>query len=89
MRVNERISSFLGLNNLLDPASADYKEGMAYSCSDARINKRGLWSGIPATSGSASPTSALAGGTGQRQMTLGGPSTLMTSIGFAAEGQNG
>lgn len=89
MRVNERISSFLGLNNLLDPASADYREGMAYSCADARINKRGLWTGVPTTLGQVSPTYAIAGGAGQRQMTLNGTSTLITGIGCATDGQNG
>uniref|UniRef100_A0A6H1ZPG9 Uncharacterized protein n=2 Tax=viral metagenome TaxID=1070528 RepID=A0A6H1ZPG9_9ZZZZ len=89
MRVNERIRSFLGLNNLLDPASADYREGMAYSCDDARINKKGLWTGVPATSGAVSTTSAISGGDGQRQMTKDGVSTLITGIDCATEGQNG
>jgi hypothetical protein len=89
LRINERISSFYGLNNLLDPASADYKEGMAYSCTDARINKKGLWTGVPITTGSVTPTLALAGGTGQKQMTKDGVSTLITGVGCATEGQNG
>lgn len=89
MRVNERISSFLGLNNLLDPASADYREGTAYSCANSRINKRGLWTGVPTTLGSVSPISAISGGSGQRQMTKDGVSTLITGIGCATEGQNG
>jgi len=88
LRVNERISSFLGLNNLLDPASAEYKEGMAYSCDNARINDRGLWTGKPTTSGTVSGT-ALSGGAGQRQMVLGGSSVLATTFQVATESPNG
>lgn len=90
MRVNEKISSFLGLNNLLDPASADYREGMAWYCTNARINNQGLWTGVPTTSGVITGEAlALDGGTGQRQMTVGGVSKLVTNIGIATEGQNG
>jgi hypothetical protein len=90
LRVNERISSFLGLNNLLDPASAEYNEGMAYSCTNARISRKGLWTGKPgASGGTVSETIQLTGGTGQRQMTVSGTSKLVRGIGCATEGQNG
>lgn len=41
--VNERISTFLGLNNMLNPASAEYREGMAYKSDAMRIDEEGLW----------------------------------------------
>jgi len=90
LRVNEKISSFLGLNNLLDPASADYREGMAYYCTNARLSKKGLWTGKPITGGSVNVSESLGAlGNGQRQMTLMGVSTLITGIDVATEGQNG
>jgi hypothetical protein len=89
LRINERISSFFGLNNLLDPASADYREGMAYECTNSRLSKRGLWTGAPTTGNAITPTTAITGGTGQRQMTKDGVSTLITGIDVATEGQNG
>jgi len=91
MRVNERINSFLGLNNLLDPASAEYREGMAYACNNARISNKGLWTGEPkATTGSSLTAYACTGsGVAQRQMTLNGTTRLISDIGVATEGQNG
>ena len=88
MRVNEKINSFLGLNNLLDPSSAEYAEGQAYICENARINSRGLWSPKPILSGSVQGY-ACGTGAGQRQMTLAGSSILATGITCATEGQNG
>lgn len=41
--INQRINTFLGLNNMLNPSSAEYKEGMAYKSTNARIDEYGLW----------------------------------------------
>lgn len=91
MRVNERIHTFYGLNNLLDPASAEYREGMAFECTNARINNKGLWAGGLSSQATTTGATAitLSGGTGQRQMTVNGTTRVATAIGIAAEGQNG
>jgi hypothetical protein len=91
VRVNERIDTFYGVNNLLDPSSAEYREGMAYSADNARINNKGVWTAGLAASGALSGITpiALSGGTGQRQMTLSGTTKIFTTIGTATEGQNG
>ena len=40
---NERINTFYGLNNLLNPASPAYREGMASRSLRSRIDEQGLW----------------------------------------------
>lgn len=35
------------MNNLLNPASAEYREGMAYRAKDCRLNNKGLWVARP------------------------------------------
>lgn len=89
MRVNERIETFYGVNNLLDPSSAEYREGMAIVADNARINNKGVWTYGLAASGAVGTLLALAGGAGQRQMTLSGATKVATGIGVATEGQNG
>ncbi|GAI84248.1 unnamed protein product, partial [marine sediment metagenome] len=42
--ISQRVDTFLGLNNMLNPASAEYREGMAWRSKNARINESGLWS---------------------------------------------
>lgn len=46
--VSTKINTYLGLNNILNPASAEYREGMAYRSKDCRIDRNGLWSARPA-----------------------------------------
>jgi hypothetical protein len=41
------VDTFLGLNNLLNPASAEYREGMAYRAQNCRLNSKGLWEARP------------------------------------------
>jgi hypothetical protein len=41
--VNQRVDVFLGLNNMLNPSSPEYREGMAYRSLRARIGEDGLW----------------------------------------------
>ena len=43
MPISQRISKFYGLNNMLNPSSAEYKEGMAYKSANARLDEHGLW----------------------------------------------
>lgn len=43
MTKNKRVNVFLGLNNMFNPASAEYREGMAWRSKDARIDESGLW----------------------------------------------
>ena len=59
-RINERIRTFYGLNNKLNPSSAEYKEGMAWRSKDARIDKNGLWSARPALVACTTPPGTLA-----------------------------
>lgn len=40
---NQRTDIFLGLNNMLDPSSEEYREGMAYKSTNLRIDETGLW----------------------------------------------
>lgn len=60
--INEKIDTFLGLNNMLNPASAEYQEGMAYKSANSRIDEHGLWTpqqaltGVGAVDTAASPT---------------------------------
>lgn len=59
--INERVNVFLGLNNQLNPASAEYREGMAYRSKDARIDKSGLWSPRQLLSGCSTAPGLLTG----------------------------
>ncbi|MFA5163812.1 MAG: hypothetical protein WC441_04845 [Patescibacteria group bacterium] len=62
--INQKIDSFLGLNNLLNPSSAEYREGMAYRSLCARIDEKGLWSAQQFMSGVANAPSVIASPTG-------------------------
>lgn len=54
------MDTFLGLNNLLNPASAEYREGMAYRAKDCRLNSKGLWEARPKLSTTQGPPSLKA-----------------------------
>lgn len=45
--INQTIDQFLGLNNMLNPSSPTYREGMAYRSYRARLDEKGLWSPQP------------------------------------------
>lgn len=47
MYINQKIDTFLGLNNMLNPSSPTYLEGMAYRSNKARIDEHGLWAAQP------------------------------------------
>lgn len=57
--MNEQIDTFLGLNNMLNPASAEYREGMAWRSKDCRIDNRGLWCARPRLVGAGSGKATL------------------------------
>jgi hypothetical protein len=55
--ISKRINTYLGLNNLLNPASAEYREGMAYRAKDCRLDRTGIWAARPVlTASSGEPT---------------------------------
>ena len=57
--IKEKIDTFLGLNNMLNPASNEYREGMAYKSTNSRIDEHGLWTAQQALTGvSGSPATA-------------------------------
>lgn len=65
MRLNERINVFYGLNNRLNPASAEYQEGMAYVSDNARIDEQGTWGNqqaLKAVAGTIATESSPTGG---------------------------
>lgn len=57
--INQRIDTFYGLNNMLNPASAEYREGMAYRSYRGRIDEHGVWAAQSALVGITSPPSEL------------------------------
>jgi hypothetical protein len=64
--ISQKINTYLGLNNLLNPASAEYREGMAYRAKDCRLNRQGLWVARPVltASGSGEPGALVGWGSG-------------------------
>jgi len=64
--VNIRVDKFLGLNNVLNPASAEYKEGMAYRAKNCRLDRTGVWTARPVLSdaGDTEPGHLTAWGSG-------------------------
>lgn len=53
-QTNKKVDTFMGLNNLLNPASAEYREGMAWRAKDCRIDRSGLWTARPKLDASSS-----------------------------------
>ncbi|MHC4463333.1 MAG: hypothetical protein ACYS6W_01600 [Planctomycetota bacterium] len=45
--ISQKVDRFLGLNNLLNPASNEYREGMAYRAKDVRMDRTGVWVARP------------------------------------------
>jgi len=60
---NDRVNTFLGLNNKMNPASAEFREGMASRSLNCRIDQYGLWSARPALVAESGKPSLLATGT--------------------------
>lgn len=58
--INQRIDTFLGLNNMLNPSSAEYAEGMAYRSNRARLDEHGLWTAQQALVGISGAPALLA-----------------------------
>ncbi len=42
-RIQPALDTFRGINNKLNPCSAQYRQGMAYDAQNSRINESGLW----------------------------------------------
>ena len=42
-RINPIVDTFRGVNNALNPCSAQYRQFMAFVCKNSRINDSGLW----------------------------------------------
>ncbi len=42
-RINPVVDTFRGINNALNPCSAQYRQFMAFVCKNSRINDSGLW----------------------------------------------
>ncbi len=42
-RINPVVDTFRGINNALNPCSAQYRQFMAFVCKNSRINESGLW----------------------------------------------
>ncbi len=42
-RINPVVDTFRGINNALNPCSAQYRQFMAYVCKNSRINDSGIW----------------------------------------------
>ncbi len=84
-KVNQRINTFLGLNNMLNPASAEYREGMAYRAKNSRLDKNGLWSGRPTLVGCNTPPATLSdphgGGTHFKNLAIENTNKIISNIG--------
>jgi len=42
-QINPQVDTFHGINNALDPCSAQYRQGMVYEAINERINESGVW----------------------------------------------
>ncbi|MBA7617116.1 hypothetical protein ES703_24427 [subsurface metagenome] len=58
---SKRVNVFLGLNNQFNPASAEYREGMAWRSKNARIDESGVWVPRRLLTGCSSPPGTLVG----------------------------
>ena len=65
-RINPVVDTFRGINNALNPCSAQYRQFMAYVCKNSRINDSGIWDKAAAMGNVASGASQkdLPGGSG-------------------------
>lgn len=83
--INPRVDTFHGLNNALNPASAEYDEGMAYVSDNSRLNEAGLWAKGPALTNALGEPSVLsdpiAGGTHFKEMFIKGLQKIVQAIG--------
>lgn len=43
LKINPVVDTFRGINNALNPCSAQYRQFMAYVCKNSRINDSGIW----------------------------------------------
>ncbi len=82
--ISERVDTFLGLNNMLNPASAEYREGMAWRSKDARIDESGLWSPRRSLAGCSSPPGLLTawgGGNHFKNLAVENTDKIITGLG--------
>lgn len=82
--ISQRVDTFLGLNNMLNPASAEYREGMAWRSKDGRIDESGLWSPRRELAGCSNPPgllSAWGGGNHYKNLAVENTDKIITNIG--------
>ena len=81
--VSQRVDRFLGLNNLLNPASNEYREGMAYRAKDVRMDRTGVWVARPklsATAGAPGLLSAWGSGLHFKNLAVQGTDKIIQTI---------
>ena len=78
-QINPQVDTFHGINNALDPCSAQYKQGMAYNAINCRINQSGVWDKAVALD------SASMGDTTAVDIPVDADTNLITNGSFAAD----
>ena len=80
--INQRINTFLGLNNALNPASAEYREGMAWRSKEAHIDRAGVWDARPALVSATGAPGTVSAGSGDhfKNLALEGTDKIITGL---------
>lgn len=83
-RINPVVDTFRGINNALNPCSAQYRQFMAYVCKNSRINDSGIWDKAAALGNVASGASQVdlpaGSGTHFKELFIKGTQTIVGQL---------